>query len=74
VFVGAVVQVLLCCSCLIDALFSYSYNAAAAAGGDDGDGGCHGDGDDAVIVSCVYISSLTFSPCCEVDCVSQRAR
>ena len=49
-FVGAVVQVLLCCSCLIDALFSYSYNAAAAAGDD----GCHGDGDDAVIVPCVY--------------------
>ena len=48
-FVGAVVQVLLCCSCLIDALFSYSYNAAAA-----GDGGCHGDGDDAVIVPCVH--------------------
>ena len=48
--VGAYVQVLLCCSCLIDALFSYSYNAAAA----DDDDGCHGDGDDAVRVSCVY--------------------
>jgi len=64
-------ELLFNCYCVasIDALFSYSYNAAAA-----GDDGCHGDGDDAVIVSCVYISSLTFSQCCEVDCVSQRVR
>ena len=34
----------------IDALFSYSYNAAAA------DDGCHGD-DDALIVSCGYHST-----------------
>ena len=48
--VGAYVQMQLCCSCLIDALFIYSYNAAA----DDDDNGCHGDGDDAVRVACVY--------------------
>ena len=39
----------------IDALFSYSYNAAAAAAA--GDGGCHGYGDDALVVSCGYHST-----------------
>ena len=46
-FVGAVLWVLLCSSCDTDALFSGSYNVAAARGG-----GCHGN-DDALIVLAV---------------------